>query len=654
MNYLNIQDEDEKIKNGNNLFNKGIIETLFHFSENEDNKTLNEMLLDLINFNNNINNLDYLSEQKDKINYKHSLYKNLQKNIMEIIYIKDKNKKEDMINKIYIWYKDKIKLFDELKYIKIKSYFSPEEYDDEKYINEKYKDLFEERKKYISQTEREKIELRHRSLHCYNKQSIEGFNNYRRKHILKGINNKKLFSKINLGKRVCGPLKRQNFILDSKNEIINKNDDINLPFLNYSILKANKIIIENKQKLLAEKRSQEETKKKINEYGMNKAKFKTNLISKYEIKELINNYTKNNNFKSVLLKKYKNNKNNNKMKNDKNEYSLNDNFILKKNEDEDEIYENNNNYVEESEYDHHLSDKNINDILELKRKLRKSQTQKINAIPKELFKKMGNKVITQDIKNLDYKTNLIKDNNNDQIIYKTITVKYPDKKDNRELVNICLNKEQIPHDSISKLTMHNDIFKQKLLYKRFLNISHEKSNNYCNYTLGKNLFGDDYEFINNKFENENTLSPYSDTNIGEMKKIQNIINFSEKKRNNNVKIYKINNNYNLYKDNYLNLRKSISHFRKKEYKQILNLSKKKQNNDIINQTNISNNINNYENKLPKKISKDILEEKILFKNKIININKNQNNLSAALLNPNESSTFSRYYLPRPGNMLLSK
>ena len=78
-------------------FNKDIVESLFHFSKNEDNKRLNEMLMDLINFNNNINNLDYLSEQKDKINYKHALYKNLQKNIMEIIYIKDKNKKEDMI-----------------------------------------------------------------------------------------------------------------------------------------------------------------------------------------------------------------------------------------------------------------------------------------------------------------------------------------------------------------------------------------------------------------------------------------------------------------------------------------------------------------------------------------------------------------------------
>jgi hypothetical protein len=194
MHYFN--EHDEKINNGNTynyykeISNKEIIESLFNFLKGEENKHLNEMIMDLINYNKSLDNIENL-EQEQKTNFKYALYQYLQKNILEIIYIKDKDKKEEMINKIYLWYKDKIKLYDELKYIKIKSYNSPEEIDDEKYVNEKYKNLFEERKKYISQTERIKNEMRHRSLQSYNKDSIESFNNYKRKHILKVTNNKK-------------------------------------------------------------------------------------------------------------------------------------------------------------------------------------------------------------------------------------------------------------------------------------------------------------------------------------------------------------------------------------------------------------------------------------------------------------------------------
>ena len=105
----------------------------------------------------------------------------------------------------------------------------------------KFKDLLEERKKYISQTDRTKQEMDHRSIESYNKITIESINNYRRKHILKIKNNKKIKSKISLEKRKCTPdIGKKNFY-DLNYE--NKNYQINLPFLNYSILKANKTII---------------------------------------------------------------------------------------------------------------------------------------------------------------------------------------------------------------------------------------------------------------------------------------------------------------------------------------------------------------------------------------------------------------------------
>ena len=650
MNYFN--EHDEKINNGNTynyykeISNKEIIESLFNFLKGEENKHLNEMIMDLINYNKSLDNIENL-EQEQKTNFKYALYQYLQKNILEIIYIKDKDKKEEMINKIYLWYKDKIKLYDELKYIKIKSYNSPEEIDDEKYVNEKYKNLFEERKKYISQTERIKNEMRHRSLQSYNKDSIESFNNYKRKHILKVTNNKKkLSSKINLEKSKYDSIKRNNFILNSKYYKNKKNNDINLPLLNYSILKANKAIIESKNKLFAEKRSQEETDKKVNEFGMNKAKYKTSLINKYEIKEIINKYAKKNNFNSLLLKKYKNNKMNYNLKSDSeknnSKYLSIDKLSLK---NVSEIYGNINNEVEEFNIDSQIEETSY----DTNRKMKKYNTQRIKKISRALLKKIGNKVITGDIHNLDHKTNEIIDNKKENIIYKNIILKFPEKKINRELLNNCLNNQNVPYDSISKLTFHNDIFKQKLIYRRILNISNDRSSIH-NYSLEKNIFRDEYEFKNNdNYKNNYNLSAYNNTNIEEIKKFKNFSNCSERKKNKNVKIYKINNNYNLYKDNYLNLRKSISNFRKSEYQELINLSKKKSSIDIKEEGN------NNENKHSKKEYKDNLDDKILFKNKIKIIkDKNINNLSSAILNPNESNTFSKYYLPRPGSLLLNK
>ena len=236
------------------------------------------------------------------------------------------------------------------------------------------------------------------------------------------------------------------------------------------------------------------------------------------------------------------------------------------------------------------------------------------------------------------------DQENEKIIYYDITLKYPKNKINNQIFSKCLNNSKnIQTDSVAKLTFHNDIFRQRILYKKLLNI-HDKKERFSNSNINNfsqsNIFGDGHNFIKkNKYKLNFNLSAYNLNNIEKIKKNSNFINCSEGKKNNKIRIYKINNSYNIYKDNYLDLRKSLSNYKKNEYIELLNLTKREQNDENLNEENKSNNINNKE----KLKNESILEEKKLFKNKVKVIKeRKQISLSNAILNPNESNTFSKY------------
>ena len=592
-----LQYENQKLKTNNSSINIKILESLINYSKKEDNTKLNEMISDLINYKNKFENLDDFGKKQQQLNFKHTLYQYLQKNLLETIYIKDKEKKYEKANDLYLWYKGKIKLFENLRYIKTKSYIGPEEFDGMDYINEKFKDTIEERKKYISQTEREKMEMKFRNLESYNKQSIKSINNYRRK-LIKIRRNKSQIISSNIipEKRICRPYERKN-ILEEKHGNRNNNLNISFPFLNYSLLKTNKIIIDSKNKIFSEKRSQEENEKKIDEFCLNKAKYKADSMNKFEIQQLISNYVKENEFNSFLLKKYKNNK-------------------IRDREKKVDIYNN----LMENKYE-----KIENRLINIKR----------------------NKIIINNIHNLNIETNKIIDQEKGKIKFIDIFLKYPSIQINNKLINKCLNCKNVPSDCISKLLFNNKIFKQRLIYNNLLNIKNKGERTQStinNYSLKSNIFDDESKYITND-KNKYNLSAYN---------IENIENLNKKHisdehiKENNVKIYKINNVYKIYKDNYLNLRKSISNFRKTEYQKILNLSKRT--NKIYNETFINGTLNS--NVIDKKSN---LDDKILFKKKINAIEeKNYKCLSSAMLNPDESSIFSKFYLPKSGSLLLQR
>jgi len=628
-----------------------MLKILINFSKKEKNEYLNEMIYDLINYNKEYDKeTNHFTIKKNTSNFKYKLYQCLQKNVYEVINVENKEKRKEMINRLYRWYRDKMKCFNELKYITKKTYISPHEFDDEKYVNNKFKSLIQKKNIFISQTDKIKNDMNHRSIEIFDKKLLEDF---KTKHIL-DANRKKIKYKINPFLQSSRSIKVRKNNVSSKVRNINTENDISLPLLNYSLLQIDKKLMENKNKMNMEKRNQEDIKNNIEQFGVNKAKYKTSSLNKYEIKKLVNSYIKANNFSTLFINKSKHkikneryinendndNEINKELSRTKTKLKLDISTIINLNQDKNDI-------------------DNINSKNEIPLRGKKRMKSQLVKISRDIFKKMGKKIILEDIKNLNYKTNKIKDQEKEKIIYKEIFLKCPTNKINNEkaLLNKCTKFKKLPSDSLSKLYFHNDIFKQKVLYKKLINISTKKEEknetNINEKLIDKNIFGDRYELIddnNNRNAGKFNLSVYNMNNLEKIKNFKNNMNLKNKEtkeNTNNNKIYKINNVYKLYKNNYLNLRKSISDFRKKEYEGLLNkISKCKSCENEESQKNDKDNIDTLYN----------LNDKLLFKNKISNLIKDKKHkyLSSAILNPDESNNFSQYYLPRSGSMLLTR
>lgn len=624
-----------------------MLKFLTNFSKKEKNEYLNEMIYDLINYNKEYEKeTNHFTIKKNASNFKYKLYKCLQKNLFEVVNVENKEKRKEIIDRIYRWYQDKMKCFNELKYITKKTYMSSHEFDDEKYVNDKFKSLIQQKNIFISQADKIKNDMNHRSIEIFDKKLLEDF---KTKHIL-DANSKKVKYKINPFLQSSRSIKVRKNNLSSKVKNINTENNISLPLLNYSLLQIDKKLMENKNKMIMEKRNQENIKNNIEQFGVNRAKYKSSSLNKYEIKKLVNSYIKDNNFSTLFI-----NKNKHKIKNER---YINENKIENDNEINEELSKTKTKLKLDISHIINLNkDKNDIDNNEMTARGMKRMKSQFVKISRDIFKKMGKKIILEDIKNLNYKTNKIKDQ--EKIIYKEISLKSPTNKINNEkvLLNKCTKFKKLPSDSLSKLYFHNDIFKQKIFYKKLINISTKKEEknetNINEKLLDKNIFGDRYELIDDNSKRnvgKFNLSAYNMNNLEKIKNFKNNMNLKNietKENTNNNKIYKINNVYKLYKNNYLNLRKSISSFRRKEYEGLLNkISKCKSCENEESQKNDKDNIDTLYN----------LNDKLLFKNKISNLIKDKKHkyLSSAILNPDESNNFSQYYLPRSGSMLLTR
>ena len=342
-------------KHNSNITKKFLSQTLYKLNSEERNSYLDIML----------NDLAFYKYQRSQSLFKNTidtdisspenfLYNFLEKYLMEVSYITDKEKREEKIRKIYEWYKEKKKFEKDMKTINYKSYKERNEVDENEYLltkkESKFKTLDNDNnhrniglinKKMLEEYERKKMNKPFWALKkAISSQtlSFQGNNTLMTSTSLSRNNYEKVdLNSIYSSTKGTNVPTKKNYIQETssfidkpegglmekdyiKSDKSNTNENIFLPPVNretkfsYSYFRPmydlNSIYLENKiikekNRLLSLKRNQEEIKEKLKEYSLFRAKFKENLNNKFEMRNLLNLYVNQNNLSSFLLKKYK-------------------------------------------------------------------------------------------------------------------------------------------------------------------------------------------------------------------------------------------------------------------------------------------------------------------------------------------------------------
>lgn len=733
---------------------KYISQLLFTFNISEQNEDLDIMISELANYRRQAHqNKEKNKGKKIEPTSMGSLYHYLEKNLLEISYIADREKRYDRIRKLYEWFKNKQKYDQDIRTITMKTYKEKDEIDEQEALLLKTK---KEKKVIIDDSQ-------HRNLELINKKML---NEYERKRLrgpswsLSRLSSSQSIPPSILGKDYmintlsmfsgsdfqAGDFSTLYSSVNGTNDFTKKNFDMDIPsfidkpqggtsekdyispifqekntFLppinretkySYSYLRPtynfNDVYIENKimeskQKSLALKRAQEEIKEKVKEFGLNRARYKQNLNNKYELKDMINIYVNRNKLSSPLLRKYKikenkedlENKNNNdnidfnKIHNINMSYSLsntnspirinpankNSNSSIKSNDELNMNFPSQSNYINESkkefnkeklnnsmkkvsfsfsqkikvfdlkdEKEKENNDSNSNNSNSNKRSMKftpkrtlsfrkksklskkRSYSQSSIIAGTKLFSGMNNKVITDNIQNIDVKSKNILDI--EDIKTKNYKTSLHQDKIQLNIVKRKMNISKAP-DSLTHVISNLPLIKEKIVSENICQIN--TKNQDLNTTESK-IFQDYYGPNQNFY-----LSAFNKENISNFNKPKNFIKIKKNQFENLSK------RYNLYKDNYLKMRRSMSNDKKKEYEALVDKLRAKKINEYFNED---------------------YEDEFLESDNAVNVSNNGigksvslkkgNSLLEAIVNPNDQQNFSKYYLPRNGSMLLSR
>jgi hypothetical protein len=697
------------------------------FSEKEGSKEFNNMKEDLIAYVTlQENDKNVKDNSTDEWLFKNLLYSKLEKNLIELMYIKKQDYRKERIIRTYNWYQNELKKFKDLRFINKKSYNDLDAVIDDVYFKEKL-DLIKHEADHRIEDDILKEQMSHRSA-IFDKSLLDEFkrnhvyNNVFYKKIHKHLEKKKLgkkklkpelekpdrpvgehtiyysfkdgirpvsLAKVDLNDKTIlakpsggerqrtfhtklGEKKYEEVVIDKE---IKSSFSYYRPNMDFNLLNAEKRISEQKNKYLAEKRNQEEIDKNMKDFGRMRAQYKANEEKKCELKKLVNIYTNRKKLDTKLLSKYrKNNYINNIPSPEKEEVEPNVNEhlslnrfgsmsiknlsafkIIKENKsDKKYIPENVSEYNEyyyiqqqqEEEKKRKAEEKKRKEEekeeLNLKRKMQKKYTYNQVDIAKKFRRIDGDKILTNEAKNIDKQTKEILNNPSEKIPKINLCLKFKKLNATNKLIQDKLNQaieeeKKFPNDLVYKLLVNEPTFKQELIYKKLCNfkkipVENKKQNEsfeedesiYNNFCLSA------YNVKNCKFLEKCNKKFDSDVKI--MRHISSYTKFNDKK-----KLIDRNQNFDDYRYNYLDLRKTIGEFKKYEYEEIMNrLNKKK---DIREDEKKNTGFKLRYNYSQKENNIRYMRQKVL---------------SSALMNPNEESTFPRYFLPRTGTMLISK
>ena len=626
---------------------------LVNFCKKEKNEKLDELLSDLVS---------YKIEHKfyDPFNFKKIIFENIEKMIIEISCLSNTEKRSERIQKLFSWYKEKFKVFEDLRKIQEKSYKEKNEVDDYEIFNEKELKKKKEEKEIII-NEEEKIvkeNLRHRNQDFLNKDMLE---DYKRKHIksqytletnkeltelesLKKKNEKLMYKTLSStsfknyshtgemttfystknGKNAFTLKKNLGFEEQKYYSLFNNYNkkyfppldketkfsySYNRPKYDYDTMIIENNIINKKIKELREKRAQEEIKERIQIFGTEKAKYKESIINKYELRNVVNMYANTNEFTSNLLTKYKLKTPNIKKPLPRRFTGINEINIKENINKEENISTKKDNSKEK------IDQKRINT-------LKRSQSLIIRQYD---FLKDNSKITTEQIKNIDNNSKSILEKDKNEIKVVKIQLKQPKEKIKRKYMNLKEDYSEIPNDVVFNIFNKNPLFKQKFLYDKMCNFKFKKEDK----SIKENVENDDSESEYHNFY----MSAYDFGNLKKIENFKKIRNENEKsKKTRNVHIIET---FDSNKDNYLNFRRTMNSWKKDNFEKLYNkIFKSKE---------------NYSQ------SSYMSETKyISFKRRINIKQRKHNSLLSAMINPIEESLYPKYFLPRSGSMLLKR
>ena len=705
-------EENQKKRNRPRYVNQIVL----NFREKEKNKRFDELISDLEIFKQfyrqNLEKIKLESERNysSLYNTKLLIYNVLEKNMVEISCLSNKDVRINRINNLYNWYKEKMKINEDLRRINQKSYkdvnevidedlndlenqkeqndnnkligkdfeIDPhrnEEIIDKKIVNDYQRKVLsknlEERFHKIQNNENDEtnneINIKDdgelaKTLLSLKNQEFSGGGTYSTFYSYKFGTNATSFGKFrqtdndfpNFRETAKGG-RQENSFFPSYNKatktyyppIVSETKfsySYNRPEYNFENMTLENKIIKSKMKILAEKRAQEEIKSQIELMGKTRAKYIEQVNNKYEIRNVVDMYSKLNDFSSPLLQKYKlresksmsdikdNNKN---IFNKKPQIKNKDlNIGIRKMVRNDTNYKSNT--VIENGDKIKLKLKEQKNLFESEQKMSNSSKKEVN---KNIITKLKPKKNQKDTKIFSgildkIKLDSIKNIENKKIMepLKMNKVKIKLKINKEKIQNDMLNNikkfEAKPNSEIITSLMNTDsLFQTNNNYGILCNLNKRKSSvDIINNNQNQDNTNESREEEEENYYTNNCLSLFDQGNLKKLNQNKNQNKIYPQSTNSltRIKFNQIHKTFDLNKDNYLNLRRTLSDWKKTECLSLLNELTK--------------------NKTPK-----IEEEK--FKKSNL---RRQNSVLNAYVNPKDKFEFSQFYLPRTGSLLLKR
>lgn len=489
---------------------------------NEPNYRLEELCFRLVNqkieVEKSINNNIPIQHQS----FKNNLYKELETLLLQIAYLDNAKERNQKIESVYKWYKDKMKYYLSLVSMKIKTYVdkneiieSPKEEKEPQNINDEISALHH-RTNFAKGFNLKLYKLKKIRVKKKEKQVIQRNLIPKPKEYYKSENNN---NKIPTAKQEISPSPNvittniTSSTVPTTNRELKSSYSYGMPKFTFSQANVESTIITAKQRELELKRTQEEIAEAINDFGTKRALFKGINQKKYDTKEVIKYYSLMNQENINNIKECEEEKT-----------SFSQNTVSKQ---KDENYNNNNIH---------------------NRIIHRCKSQIITAKDKE---NVFNKVILNKVRNIsiDDKNKIVKSKKETNI---TISLKQNHNLSRQKLLqNKSMNFDDYPSDSIMARISIDSLFKARLEYKKLDNLSNRS-----------------LEISRNINDNNKYLSAYDMNNCKLFDKLDNSVRSQSNNSNNgnNIIREKLRN----CSSDFLNLRQTMQSF---QINNVMNLKK---------------------------------------------------------------------------------